>query len=138
MAEIEYGGIKVGGSRLLLVLPLLGTLGGGLWAGFEFYKDYMNMKEIISNIDTDEIAARNAVLETKLDEALADGQLTLDEAMGLVDDAKEIVEEVKSLPSYSKMKRMRKSEIMNLCAEHGIDTKGTKDELIDKLKEAVK
>ena len=70
MAEIEYGGIKVGGSKLLLVLPLIGTLGGGLWAGFEFYKDYMNMKEIIANIDTDAIAARNAVLETKLDEAL--------------------------------------------------------------------
>ena len=31
--------VKVGGSKLLLILPLLGTLGGGLWAGFEFYKD---------------------------------------------------------------------------------------------------
>ena len=70
MAEIEYGGIKVGGSKLLLILPLIGTLGGGLWAGFEFYKDYMNMKEIIQNIDTDAISARNDVLETKLDEAL--------------------------------------------------------------------
>jgi len=70
MAEVEYGGIKIGGSKLLLILPLIGTLGGGLWAGFEFYKDYMNMKEIIANIDTDAIAARNDVLETKLDEAL--------------------------------------------------------------------
>ena len=49
MAEIEYGGIKVGGSKLLLVLPLIGTLGGGLWAGFEFYKDYMDMKEMIQS-----------------------------------------------------------------------------------------
>ena len=49
MAEIEYGGIKVGGSKLLLVLPLIGTLGGGLWGGFEFYKDYMDMKEQIKN-----------------------------------------------------------------------------------------
>ena len=49
MAEIEYGGIKVGGSKLLLILPLIGTLGGGLWAGFEFYKDYMDMKEQIQN-----------------------------------------------------------------------------------------
>ena len=47
MAEIEYEGIKVGGSKLLLVIPLLGTIGGGLWAGFEFYKDYMDMKEQI-------------------------------------------------------------------------------------------
>ena len=49
MAEIEYGGIKVGGSKLLLVLPLIGTLGGGLWGGFEFYKDYTDMKEQIQN-----------------------------------------------------------------------------------------
>ena len=44
MAEIEYGGIKLGGSKLLLILPLIGTLGGGLWGGFEFYKDYINMR----------------------------------------------------------------------------------------------
>ena len=83
MAEIEYAGVKVGGSKLLLILPLIGTLGGGLWAGFEFYKDYMNMKEIITNIDTDEIAARNAVLETKLDEAL---EYSRDIKNGLRDD----------------------------------------------------
>ena len=47
MAEIEYGGVKASGSKLLLVIPLLGTIGGGLWAGFEFYKDYMDMKEQI-------------------------------------------------------------------------------------------
>ena len=47
MAEIEYGGVKASGSKLLLVIPLLGTIGGGVWAGFEFYKDYMDMKEQI-------------------------------------------------------------------------------------------
>ena len=47
MAEVEYKGIKVGGSKLLLILPLLGTLGGGLWGGFEFYKDYTNMRSKI-------------------------------------------------------------------------------------------
>jgi gas vesicle protein len=47
LAEIEYGGVKASGSKLLLVIPLLGTIGGGLWAGFEFYKDYMDMKEQI-------------------------------------------------------------------------------------------
>ena len=40
---------NLGGSKLLLILPLIGTLGGGLWAGFEFYKDYMDMKEQIQN-----------------------------------------------------------------------------------------
>ena len=49
MAELEYGGIKASGSKLLLIIPLLGTLGGGLWGGFEFYKDYMDMKEQIQS-----------------------------------------------------------------------------------------
>ena len=47
MAEFEYKGIKMGGSKILLLLPLLGTLGGGLWGGFELYKDYMNMRSKI-------------------------------------------------------------------------------------------
>ena len=49
MAEVEYKGIKIGGSKLLLVFPLLGTIGGGLWAGFEFYKDYMDMRSKIES-----------------------------------------------------------------------------------------
>ena len=70
MAEIEFGGIKVGGSKLLLVLPLIGTLGGGLWAGFEFYKDYTNMKEIIANIDTDQIASQQKLIDQQLSDAI--------------------------------------------------------------------
>ena len=49
MAELEYGGIKASGSKLLLIIPLLGTLGGGLWGGFEFYKDYQDMNEQIQS-----------------------------------------------------------------------------------------
>ena len=37
MAEIEYKGIKMGGSKLLIIIPLIGTLMGGLWGGFELY-----------------------------------------------------------------------------------------------------
>ncbi len=47
MAQIEYAGVKIGGSKMLLILPLIGTLIGGLWGGFEFYKDYTDMKEQI-------------------------------------------------------------------------------------------
>ena len=70
MAEVEIAGAKIKGGKLLLVLPVLGTLAGGLWAGFEFYKDYMDMKEVIANIDVDAIKAENKVLETKLDDAI--------------------------------------------------------------------
>ena len=51
--EIEVAGVKFKGGKIFLVLTALTTVGGGLWGGFEFYKDYMDMKEIIQNIDTD-------------------------------------------------------------------------------------
>ena len=44
MAEIEYKGIKIGGSKMLLILPLLGTIGGILWGGFELYHRYQAME----------------------------------------------------------------------------------------------
>ena len=70
MAEVEFGGMTFKGGKMMVLVTALSTLGGASWGVFEFYKDYMDMKEIIANIDTDEIAARNAVIETKLDEAI--------------------------------------------------------------------
>jgi len=58
------------GGKMMVLVTALSTLGGALWGGFEFYKDYMDMKEIIQNIDVGEIEARNNVIETKLDEAI--------------------------------------------------------------------
>ena len=84
MAEIEYGGIKVGGSKLLLILPLIGTLGGGLWAGFEFYKDYMDMKEQIQNYvapDLSEFDKKLAVITEEMN-ATKEEVLIIRDAIG--------------------------------------------------------
>lgn len=73
MAEIEYKGLKVGGSKLLLIIPLLGMISGALWGGFEFYKDYSNMKDKIEKYvapDLSGIREELAIVQTKLDEAL--------------------------------------------------------------------
>lgn len=70
MAEVEFGGMTFKGGRMMVLVTALSTLGGATWGVFEFYKDYTDMKEIIANIDTDAIEARNAVIETKLDEAI--------------------------------------------------------------------
>ena len=101
-------------------IEMIGAVGAlGLFGAGLAYKYWKKMKPLV-------------------EEALEDGQLTIEEAMEIVEEATEIVEEVKSLPSYSAMMRMRKSEIMNLCAEYDIDTKGTKEQLIKKLRETVK
>ena len=47
MAEVEYGGIKVGGSKLLLIIPLLSMLGGGAWAAFELFNEFRVLKATV-------------------------------------------------------------------------------------------
>ena len=51
MAEVEYGGVKVSGKgflgKLIWILPLMGTLAGGSWAVFEFYKDYEDLQQAV-------------------------------------------------------------------------------------------
>ena len=47
--EVEYGGIKAKGGKFFVVMSLIGTIGGGLWGGFEFYKDYQDMKGQITS-----------------------------------------------------------------------------------------
>lgn len=71
MAELDVGGVKVKGGKGLAIFMALGTMIGTLYGGFEVYKDYMDMKDKLANLDVEAIAARNAVLETKLEEALS-------------------------------------------------------------------
>ena len=46
--EIEYKGMKLEGTKLLVIAPLLGTMLGGLWAGFELFTRYQSMEEKIN------------------------------------------------------------------------------------------
>ncbi len=83
MAEFEIAGMTFKGGKMAVILTALSTLGGASWAGFEFYKDYMDMKEIVQNIDVDAIEARNTQIVQKLDDAI---EYTRDIKSGLRDD----------------------------------------------------
>jgi len=48
MREVEYQGIKIKGGRLFLIFPLLATLGGAIWAGFEGYARWVAMEDKIN------------------------------------------------------------------------------------------
>ena len=94
MAEVEYKGIKIGGSKLLLILPLLGTLGGGLWGGFEFYKDYMNMREKIESYSAPDLSGfeqKLAVLHEEMN-ALKEMEKLIKES---ADDARDYTKDIK-------------------------------------------
>ena len=84
MAEFEFAGTTFRGGKMFAVLTALSTLGGGLWAGFEFYKDYMDMKEIVQNIDVDAIAAENEKVLLKMDEQM----IRIEEAIEYTRDIK--------------------------------------------------
>ena len=45
--EMEFAGVKFRGGKIFVIITALSTLGGGLYGAFEFYKDYMDMKEKI-------------------------------------------------------------------------------------------
>ena len=69
MAEVEYKGIKVGGSKLLLIIPLLGTIGGGLWGGFELFTRYQAMEKKINSYTAPDLTGfdkRLAVLSKQM------------------------------------------------------------------------
>jgi len=69
VAEIEIGDMKVSGSKMLLILPLIGTLAGALWGGFEVYQRLLDAEEAIVNYvepDLSGIENKLGVIETEI------------------------------------------------------------------------
>ena len=129
MAEFEFAGMTFKGGKAAIVFTALSTLGGALWAGFEFYKDYMDMREIVQNIDVDVIEARNAVIETKLDEAI---DYTRDIKNSLKDDITRI--ERVSDNASTRVKNMQ-TEIDQRLREVSDLTRETEKDVRDTMRE---
>lgn len=89
MAEFEFGGMTFKGGKMFAVLTALSTLGGAAWGGFEFYKDYMDMKEIIQNIDTTEIENRNRQIEIKMEEMMVQVNQAIDYSRSIKNDLRD-------------------------------------------------
>ena len=71
MASVEYEGIKMSGSKLLIILPLLGTLIGGLWGGFELYNRLLEAEEKLENLQP-EVIEQEILRLTELTEVIKD------------------------------------------------------------------
>lgn len=81
--KMKIFGITMTPATIMGMVTLLSAILGSLYGGFEVYKDYMEMKEKLSNLDTEAIEARNTQIEIKLDEAI---EYTRDIKSGLRDD----------------------------------------------------
>ena len=68
MPSIEYSGLKVSGGKAFAILTLLGALGSGAWAVFEFWKNYQDMSAAIEAYQEPDLSG----VDTKL--ALVESQ----------------------------------------------------------------
>ncbi len=71
--EVEFAGVKFRGGKIFVIITALSTLGGGLYAGFEFWKDYMDMKEKIESYVAPDLAGfdkRIAIMESRMNEEI--------------------------------------------------------------------
>jgi uncharacterized phage infection (PIP) family protein YhgE len=114
MAEVEFAGMKFKGGKMAVILTALSTLGGATWAGFEFYKDYMDMKEIVQNIDVDAIEARNTQIEQKLDDAI---EYTRDIKSGLRDDILSIEKQTDRVEDKARTMEERVRDMIDKASE---------------------
>ena len=67
--EVEFAGVKFRGGKIFIIITALSTLGGGLYAGFEFWKDYQDMKEQIQSYVAPDLSGfdkRVSLLENKI------------------------------------------------------------------------
>ena len=71
----------------------------------------------------------------KYKEVSADGKFTIDEILDIADGVEDIVEEieVKTKEMKKQYNAKKKAELVALCEEKGLDTTGTKADLIARL-----
>ena len=100
MAEVEYGGLKVGGSKLLLIIPLLSMLGGGAWAGFELYNEFRVLKATVMEYQPPDITGIEqdiAVLQETLVSVSESVELAKDYTRTIKNDLKDDLARQESL-----------------------------------------
>ena len=138
MAEIEYKGIKVGGSKLLLILPLLGTIIGGLWGGFELYNRLMIAEKKLNNLNPAAIQAEVARLESMYDVLEGSMRGDIDLALKEAEEARDYAREIDK-SSADTNRDIRKDmyameqEMQKRFREMDADIRDNKAELEDKI-----
>ena len=48
MAELEFAGVKASGSKLLLIVPLIGAVVSAGWGGFTLYDEFLDLRKTVS------------------------------------------------------------------------------------------
>ena len=78
MAKVEYKGIQISGTKWIFVFPLIGTIIGGLWGGFELYKRYEDMEKQIQSYVAPDLSGFDKRIEVMKGEVNALKELVAD------------------------------------------------------------
>ena len=91
MPSIEYSGMKVSGGKAFAILTLLGALGSGAWAVFEFWKNYQDLQQKVLEYTAPDLSHYDeqlAVLKSEIDMILDEITIVADVAKDLKNDMK--------------------------------------------------
>lgn len=138
MAEVEYKGIKIGGSKLLLILPLLGTLIGGLWGGFELYNRLLIAEKKLNNLNPQAIQAEVMKLESMYEVLEGSMRADIDLALKEAEEARDYARDIDKT-SADTNRDIRKDmyameqEMQKRFREMDADIRDNKSELEDKI-----
>ena len=105
--EIDIGGIKFKGGKIFVILTILSSLVGVLWGGFEFYKDYLNMKDKIQSYSAPDLSGfdkrlelvsqKSDVLQQEISMIIQEVQLVSDVANELKNDLRQDVRRIEKI-----------------------------------------
>ena len=143
--EVEFAGVKFRGGKIFVIITALSTLGGGLYAGFEFYKDYMNMRTKIQKYVAPDLSGfdkRIAVMESRMNEEID----LFKEEMDILKDEVKLISGVNRDMKVDMKQDVRRIEkivedterrVKEDSREFSRDMKDLKRELDEKIKKAL-
>ena len=108
MAEIEVAGVKASGSKLLLILPLIGTLIGGLWGGFELYNRLLVAEKKLALMQP-------AQIQAEMDKLVALTDVIKDNLQGEITEAVRLARHVET--SSAETQRQIRTDVYDMERE---------------------
>jgi DNA anti-recombination protein RmuC len=98
MAEVEIGEMKVSGGKALILIPLLGTILGGLWGGFELYQRLLDAEQAVTEYVAPDMSGINQQLAVQAETVAAlkeDVQQQFETVTALLDNMQEDLDRVR-------------------------------------------
>ena len=159
MAEVEVGGIKFRGGKIFVILTALTTAGGALWGGFEFYKDYLTMKEQIQeyvapdlsgfdkriDLTKQEMNSKTELIQTEVEMIMQEMEMIMSEIRLVSDVANELKNDLrqdvrrveKIVNDVEQLVKEDSRETSSELRDTTRDMKEDKELLTDKLESAM-